>query len=109
MLGVPLPHSPFWVWLPALLGLFAGIVLIHSSFNLQRFGTFPYFNGIVRLIFVIAALSMDFGSTAGQFMGMLAWGDLPLALGCIFGLPYVLKKSHWQMLTNDLEIGRAHV
>lgn len=101
LVGVKLPHSPFWVWLPALMGLFAGIVLILSSRDLRTYGSFPYYNGIIRLIFVIAALSLDFGGSAGQFMGMLAWGDLPLAFGCIFGLPSALKKSHIAMLTNQ--------
>ena len=99
--GVKLPYSQFWVWLPALMGLFAGIVLILSSANLRKFGSFPYYNGIVRLIFCIAALALDFSGTAGKFIGLLALGDFPLALGCIFGLPYVLQRSHWQMLCNQ--------
>jgi hypothetical protein len=100
LLGVRLPHSPFWVWLPALVGLFAGIVLFLASRDLVKYGTFPYWNGIIRLIFVIAAFSLDFGGSAGTFAGLLALGDIPLAIGCIFGLPRVLNRSHWALLTD---------
>jgi hypothetical protein len=102
LLGVRLPHSPFWVWLPALMGLFAGIVLFLSSQDLVKYGAFPYWNGIVRLIFVAAAFTLNFGGSAGAFIGLLAIGDVPLALGCMFGLPRVLNRSHRELLTNRL-------
>ena len=100
LLGVTLPHSPFWVWLPALMGLFAGLVLFLSSRDLVKFGAFPYWNGIIRLIFVAAASSLDFGGSAGTFIGLLALGDLPLAIGCLFGLPRALNRTHWDLITN---------
>ncbi|MCA9610618.1 MAG: hypothetical protein KC619_33715 [Myxococcales bacterium] len=104
-LGVPLPHSPFWVWLPALLGLFAGLTLLLASTDLRRYGTLPYWNGIVRLVFVVAALTLSFGESAGTFMGLLAWGDLPLALGAIFGMPLALGCSHLDLLlARDLPV-----
>jgi hypothetical protein len=99
-LGVALPHSPFWVWLPALMGLFAGIVLLLSASDLRRFGSFPYYNGLVRMVFVVAAFTLDFGGSAGQFMTWLAIGDIPLALGCIIGLPRATGRTHLQLLTN---------
>jgi hypothetical protein len=101
LLGVALPHSSFWVWLPALLGLFAGLVLLLSTRDLRKYGAFPYWNGIIRLAFVIAAFSLDFGGTAGAFIRWLAIGGLPLGLGCVFGLPRVLNRSHWELLTNS--------
>jgi hypothetical protein len=99
LVGVPQPYSPFWVWLPALMGLFAGIVLLVSSTDLRTYGTFPYWNGIVRLAFVVATFSLNFGSDA-TFFGLLAVGDVPLALGAIFGLPRALGRTHRQLLTN---------
>ena len=99
LVGVPQPYSPFWVWLAALTGLFAGIVLLLSSADLRTYGAFPYWNGIVRLAFVITAFSIDFGSDA-TFFGLLALGDVPLALGTIFGRPWALRRTHWQLLTN---------
>ena len=99
LVGVRQPYSPFWVWLPALMGLFAGIVLLVSSTDLRTYGVFPYWNGIVRLVFVVATFSLNFGSDA-TFFGLLALGDLPLALGAILGLPHALGRRHWQLLTN---------
>jgi hypothetical protein len=99
-IGVTLPYSEFWVWLPALLGLFAGIVLFLASQDLVKYGAFPYWNGIIRLIFVIAAFSLNFSGSTGTFVGLLALGDIPLAIGCIFGLPHVLNRTHLNLLTN---------
>jgi hypothetical protein len=100
LVGLREPYSPFWVWLPALTGLFAGIVLLLSSMDLRTYGSFPYWNGLVRLAFVVAAVSLDFAASAGTFAGLLALGDVPLALGAIFGLPRALGRTHWQLLTN---------
>jgi hypothetical protein len=100
LVGLRHPHSPFWVWLPALMGLFAGVVLFLSSTDLARYASFPYWNGIVRLIFIIATFSIGFGESAGTFVTVLAIGDIPLALVCLFGIPAVTRRSHWQLLTN---------
>jgi hypothetical protein len=99
-LGVVVPASPFWVWLPGLLGLFAGIVLIVSSFDLERYGSLPYYNGIIRFVFVVATFSLRFDESAGAFVRLLAMGDIPLAIGCVFGLPRALGRTHLQLLTN---------
>ena len=101
LVGVVEPYSPFWVWLPALAGLFAGIVLLLSATDLERYGAFPYWNGIVRLMFVVATFSLSFGTSAGTFAVLLAVGDVPLALGAIYGLPRALDRTHWQLLTNQ--------
>jgi hypothetical protein len=98
MLGVPMPNSPFWIWLSGLMGLFAGIVLFISSSDLEKYAPLPFWNGIIRLIFVIASFSLDFGSTAGELMGLLAWGDIPLALGAIIGMPLATKRSPLSLL-----------
>jgi hypothetical protein len=99
-LGVAVPSSPFWVWLPALMATFAALVLFFSSFNLERNASFPYWNGIIRLIFVIVTFALGFGQSAGIFIVYLALGDLPLSLGAILGLPRVLRKSHLALLMN---------
>lgn len=100
LLGVRLPYSPVWVWLPALMGLFAGIVLFLSSRDLVKYGSFPYWNGIIRLIFAVVAFALDLGGSVGAFIALLALGDLFLALGCIFGLPRVLSRTHLDLLAN---------
>jgi hypothetical protein len=100
--GLRMPDAQFWVWLPALVGLFASAVLILSSVDLRRFGAFPYWNGIVRLIFVVVVFALDLPEQAGVFVAVLAVGDLPLALITIFGLPYVLRRGHGDLLRNRL-------
>ena len=101
LVDVQEPYSEFWTWLPGLTGLFAGIVLFLSAMDLERFGSFPYWNGIIRLAFVVATVALGFGSSAGTFALVLAAGDVPLALGCILGLPRALGRSHKQLLTNQ--------
>lgn len=101
--GLRLPEAEFWVWLPALTGLFAGIVLVLSSVDLRRFGAFPYWNGIIRLVFVVAVFTLGLSEEAGTFVVILAAGDVPLALVTIFGLPYVLRCGHGVLLRNRLQ------
>lgn len=99
--GVAPPHSLLWVWLPALMGSFAGITLMISSTDLETYGSLPFWNGIIRLVFAIATFALDFPGTAGQFFLYLAIGDLFLAAACIGGLPHVLKRSYLQMMLNQ--------
>jgi hypothetical protein len=100
LVGVGEPYSAFWTWLPGLTGLFAGIVLLLSSMNLGLFAAFPYWNGIIRLVFVAATI-LSFGGDEA-FFALLALGDVPLALGTIFGLPWALGRTHRELLTNRL-------
>ncbi len=98
VVGVAPPRSELWTWLPGLLGLFAGIVLMLSSRDLKTYGSFAYWNGIIRLVFAVAAFALDFGGTAGRFMGLLAWGDVPLALVAILGVPRAAARTHLELL-----------
>jgi hypothetical protein len=102
--GLRMPDTQFWVWLPSLVGLFAGIVLLLSAVDLGRFGAFVYWNGIVRLIFVVVVFTLDLPEQAGMFVAILAFGDLVLALVTIFGLPHVLKCGHRALLGNRLHL-----
>jgi len=100
LFGVPAPPSLLWTWLPALMGCFAAVVLLLSARDLHTYGAFPYWNGLVRLSFVIAAFALDFAATAGGFITWLALGDLVLAAACLLGLPAVLQRSHLDLLLN---------
>jgi hypothetical protein len=95
------PYSEFWTWLPGLTGLFAGIMLLLSAMDLEKYGSFPYWNGIVRLTFVVATVALNFGDSLGVFALVLAAGDVPLGLACVFGLPRALGRTHRQLLTNQ--------
>jgi hypothetical protein len=75
-------------------------VLWFSARDLTTFGSFPYWNELFRLAFVIVAFALNFGDSVGQFITYLALGDLVLALGTIFGVKAVTQKTHWKLLTN---------
>jgi hypothetical protein len=99
-LGVAVPASPLWTWLPSLLALFGGIVMVKSSYDLERYASFPYYNGLIRCVFAAVAFAMRFDLRSGKFIGLLALGDLVLGLGCILGLPRALGRTHIQLLTD---------
>ncbi|TND01805.1 MAG: hypothetical protein FD123_4181 [Bacteroidetes bacterium] len=102
LFGVKEPYSVFWQVLPALLASYAAIVLFFSSNNLGRFGSFPYWNGIIRVIFAVTALLLDFKTSVGMFIGLLAIGDLLIGVLCIYILPKATGNTHLQLLTNSL-------
>jgi hypothetical protein len=100
LLGVKLPGAAFWLWLPSLFALFAAVVLWLSSADLERYGAFPFWNGIVRVTFVVVSVLLDFGGSVGSFVTLLAAGDLVLGLGCVVGLPLALQRSPLDLLLN---------
>jgi hypothetical protein len=51
-------------------------------------------------VFVTATI-LSFGGD-DAFFALLALGDVPLALGTIFGLPWTLGRTHRELLTNRL-------
>jgi hypothetical protein len=77
-----------------------GLVLLFATGDLRRNGSLPSWNGWVRMIFVVCTFALSFGDSTGRFVSFLALGDLPFALGAIFGLPYVLQCSHVELLLN---------
>jgi hypothetical protein len=99
LVGVAAPVG-FWLWLPALLGSFGAIVLWLSSFDLSTFGSFVYWNAIVRLTWVVATFALGFPASVGAFATVLAVGDLALAMACLLGLPRELRRSHRDLLRN---------
>ncbi|MCY1059665.1 MULTISPECIES: hypothetical protein [Nannocystis] len=98
-LGVPLP-SPFWVWLPGLLSLFYAIVLWLSAADLRRYGSFPFYSGIIRLVFAALTFTLDFPGTAGRITALLGAIDLVLGLACVVGIPRASGRTPLQLLTN---------
>jgi hypothetical protein len=47
-----------------------------------------------------ALYRLDFGTTMETFAVALALGDAVLGLGCLFGLPRAVGRSHWELLTD---------
>jgi hypothetical protein len=99
-LGVSVPASPLWLWLPSIFAVFAALVLAFSAADLKRLGTLPYWNALCRLAFVAVAFTLDFASSAGAFVAWLALGDLVLGLGVVLALPRATGRSHLSLLLN---------
>jgi hypothetical protein len=104
LVGVATPYSSFWLWLPALLGSFGAIVLFLSSSDLVRYGSFVYWNALVRLAWVVVTFALGFPASVGWFAAALAVGDLVLAIGCLVGVPITSRRSHRDLLTNQLAV-----
>lgn len=102
LFGVKVPYSSLWLVLPSLLALFGSIVLFLSSRNLDKFGAFPYWNGLIRILFAVVAILMDYWGSVGWFIGLIAIGDLIVGVLCILVLPKALNKTHRQLITNHL-------
>ncbi|MFT3713254.1 MAG: hypothetical protein QM817_36830 [Archangium sp.] len=98
MLGVALPSSSFWLVLPAMFATFAGLALLFASRDLEHRASLAYWNGLVRLTFVVAVFAFGLGSDVGTFVKWLALGDVPLAIGAVFILPRVVRRGHGELL-----------
>jgi GNAT superfamily N-acetyltransferase len=82
--------------------------------NLRLFGAFPYWNGIIRMVFVIATVWMSFGSDATFFRSARGRGraarsghHLRTAVGARPDAPRAADKSPHSMSENPLEFRRA--
>lgn len=75
-LGVQEPYSSFWRVLPALLASFGAITLWISASDIERLAIFPAWNGVIRLVFVVAVLAAGYLHTMGLFIILLVAGDL---------------------------------
>jgi hypothetical protein len=104
LVGVATPYSSFWLWLPALLGSFGAIVLYLSSGDLVRYGSFVYWNALVRLAWVAVTFALGFPASVGWFAAALAVGDLVLAIGCLVGVPRASGRSPRDLLANRLAL-----
>lgn len=101
MLGVPLPHSPMWLWLPALLLTWNSIVLYMCSANVKKYASFVYWNALVRCIFAVISITGNFGETAGFIMGLIPYGDIVIGAICMYAVQSSCGLSTYQLLTND--------
>jgi hypothetical protein len=102
LLGARLPESRFWLVLPAMFAVFAGLALLFAARDLRTRAALAYWNGLVRLSFVVAVFGFGLGQDVGGFVRWLALGDVPLAIGAVIVLPRVVRRSHLHLL-----LGRA--
>lgn len=100
LVGVEEPYSSFWQVLPALLASFGAITLWIASTDIQQYAIFPYWNGIIRMIFGIVCLTMGYHTTMGIFILLLVSGDLILGLLTLILVDRAVTKSFIQTILN---------
>jgi hypothetical protein len=98
LLGARVPDSRFWLVLPAMFAVFAGLTLLFAARDLATRASLAYWNGLVRFAFVVAVFGFGLGEDVGGFVTWLALGDVPLALGAVAILPRVVGRRHLQLL-----------
>lgn len=97
-LGAKVPDSMFWLVLPAMFAVFAGLTLLFAARDLRTRASLVYWNGLVRLSFVVAVFGFGVGRDVGSFIQWLALGDIPLAIGAVFVLPRRLRRGHVELM-----------
>lgn len=107
LLGAKLPSSTFWLVLPAMFAVFAGLALLFAARDLPERAPLAYWNGLVRLSFVVAVFAFGLGEDVGSFVKWLALGDIPLAIGAVFILPRVVRRGHLELLLGSPTRGRT--
>lgn len=100
-LGVQEPYSSFWRVLPALLASFGAITLWISASDIERLAIFPAWNGVIRLVFVVAVLAAGYLHTMGLFIILLVAGDLIIGLLTIMLVNRAVDKSFFQLISNQ--------
>lgn len=100
LFGVSEPYSSFWRVLPALLASYGAIVLWLSSYDVLKYGSFAFWNGIIRVVFAAVALTANYQATLGIFILLLASGDLLIGILCMFLIKVSTGKSIVELLTN---------
>lgn len=103
LFGISEPYSSFWRVLPALLASYAAIVLWLSSYDVPKYASFPFWNGIIRVVFATVALTANYQATLGIFILLLAIGDLLIGILCMYFIKVSTGKSIIELLTNKTQ------
>lgn len=101
LFGVQAPYSSFWSVLPALLASFGAITLWISANDIVQFAVFPAWNGIIRIIFAVVAISAGYHTTVGTFVLLLAMGDLAIGVLTIILVNRASNKTFINLLLNN--------
>ena len=103
LLGLAAPDTRFYVWLPGILIIYLGIVLILASRNLHERASLVFWEGILRLVGFVVATRYGFFGEFGVSLGMVGVIDLLVGLVYIIGLPIALKRSMIALLLDRKE------
>ena len=97
-LGVKPPPSNFWLWLPAILVIYLGILLVLCSRNLAARGSLVYWEGILRIGGFFVFGGFGFFGDLGIMAGVIGIIDLAIGLVYLIGLPKALKTTSSSLL-----------
>ncbi|MDM7999630.1 MAG: hypothetical protein QUS33_06425 [Dehalococcoidia bacterium] len=101
-LGVKVPPSNLWLWLPAILVIYIGVLLIFCSKDLAARGSLVYWEGILRLGGFFVLGGFGFLSDIGIIVGVIGVIDLVIGLVYLIGLPMALNKKGSSLLLDRL-------
>ena len=102
-LGVKPPPSNFWLWLPAILVIYLGILLVLSSRNLAARASLVYWEGILRIGGFIVFGGFGFLGDLGIMVGVIGIIDLAIGLVYLIGLPKALKTTSSGLLLDTFK------
>lgn len=92
ILGLTVPDSRFYLWLPGILIIYLGVMLILASRNLDERASIVFWEGILRLAGFIVATRYGFFGEFGASLGYVGVIDLLVGLVYIIGLPKSLNR-----------------
>ncbi len=102
LLGIQTTDSIFWLWLPAILVIYLGLLLILCSRNLQARATLVYWEGILRVLVFLLLAYFGFLGDLGIMLGIIGIIDLLIGLGYLVGLPRALNTSPASLLMDNV-------
>ncbi|MCL4263386.1 MAG: hypothetical protein KJ069_09230 [Anaerolineae bacterium] len=90
IVGIEAPEVMLWLWLPAILVIYLGILLIFCSRRLAERASLVFWEGIARIAVFIPLAWFGFFTDLGFMVGVIGVIDLLIGLGYILGLPRAL-------------------
>lgn len=90
LVGIQAPEVMLWLWLPAILVIYLGILLIFCSRRLPERASLVFWEGIARIAVFVPLAWFGFFTDLGFMVGVIGVIDLLIGLGYILGLPRAL-------------------
>ena len=98
LMGIKLPKSNFWIWVPAVTFIYLGTVLVLCSRNLAARASLVYWEGILRIAGFVLFAGFGFLGGLGIMAGILGILELPIGLVYLIGLPKTLNTTAVDLL-----------
>lgn len=102
LLGISIPKSNFWLWVPATAFVYFGIVLILCSRNLATRAPIVYWEGLLRIVGFLVFTGFGFWGGIGILVGVLGIVELLIGLVYLIGLPKELNTTAVNLLLDRI-------